>query len=82
MDVHGNWQHSDVQDLEHLLGELNENQTELSCELRKRLPQVFVPGCSVDFDTVLCWPQTPANTVALLPCFHQLNGIRYDTTSK
>lgn len=76
------WQHFDTEDIERLLGELNENQTELSCELRKRLTQDFVSGCSVDYDTVLCWPQTPTNTVAVLPCLYQLNGIRYDTTRK
>ncbi|XP_022911145.1 diuretic hormone receptor-like [Onthophagus taurus] len=36
-------------------------------------------GCEVMFDSILCWPQTPPNTTAVLPCFDQFNGIRYDS---
>jgi hypothetical protein len=35
--------------------------------------------CPYFYDTVLCWPKTPAGTLALLPCFEELNGIKYDT---
>lgn len=69
------------QDFENYLARLNENETELACELRRRLSSEQ-GGCEVNFDTVLCWPQTPSNTVAVLPCLSQLNGIQYDTTRK
>jgi hypothetical protein len=36
--------------------------------------------CPYFYDTLLCWPKTPAGTLALLPCFEELNGIKYDTT--
>jgi hypothetical protein len=37
------------------------------------------PFCPYFYDTLLCWPKTPAGTLALLPCFEELNGIKYDT---
>lgn len=70
-----------MHDFERYLGRLNENETELACELRRRL-STKNGGCEVNFDSVLCWPQTPTNTVAILPCLSQLNGIQYDTTRK
>ncbi|KAK5644232.1 hypothetical protein RI129_008077 [Pyrocoelia pectoralis] len=66
-------------DDQFLLEHLNETETELTCELRKKLEQI-TNGCGTDFDRVLCWPQTSPNTLAVLPCLSQLNGIRYDTT--
>uniref|UniRef100_A0A1B6DUU3 G-protein coupled receptors family 2 profile 2 domain-containing protein n=1 Tax=Clastoptera arizonana TaxID=38151 RepID=A0A1B6DUU3_9HEMI len=36
--------------------------------------------CPRIWDNVLCWPPTPVNTLAELPCFHELNGITYDTS--
>jgi hypothetical protein len=36
--------------------------------------------CPHSYDTLLCWPKTPAGTLAILPCFEELNGIKYDTT--
>jgi hypothetical protein len=35
--------------------------------------------CPHSYDTLLCWPRTPADTLAFLPCFEELNGIKYDT---
>lgn len=54
---------------------------DISCEIKKPL-NVPDGGCEPNFDSVLCWPHTPANTVAVLPCFSQLNGIPYDTSRK
>ncbi|XP_046390386.1 diuretic hormone receptor-like isoform X2 [Ischnura elegans] len=36
--------------------------------------------CNRSWDRLLCWPTTPASTLAVLPCFEELNGIKYDTT--
>ncbi|XP_054007275.1 diuretic hormone receptor isoform X2 [Hylaeus anthracinus] len=38
------------------------------------------PGCEVSWDSLLCWPRTPAGAVATLPCLEELNGIKYDST--
>lgn len=35
--------------------------------------------CPPSYDTLLCWPETQAGTLATLPCFEELNGIKYDT---
>lgn len=66
------------EDIVRILNRLNGSQAELACELKKTLTQPS-DGCPVDFDTVLCWPQTSPNSLAVLPCFEQLNGIKYDT---
>jgi len=36
--------------------------------------------CPYSYDTLLCWPKTPAGNLALLPCFEEFNGIKYDTS--
>ncbi|KAH0561888.1 diuretic hormone receptor-like isoform X1 [Cotesia glomerata] len=36
--------------------------------------------CPVDWDSLLCWPSTPAGTNVKLPCFDQLHGILYDSS--
>lgn len=66
---------------EELMKQLNQTHTELTCELRKNL-NTNLEGCGIDYDTVLCWPQTPPNSLSVLPCLSQLNGIRYDTSRK
>ena len=38
--------------------------------------------CNRSWDGILCWPETPAGEEAILPCFSQLNGVRYDTSRK
>ncbi|KAJ9594854.1 hypothetical protein L9F63_013842 [Diploptera punctata] len=38
--------------------------------------------CPQFWDAVLCWPKTPNGTVAILPCFEELRGIKYDTSRK
>lgn len=37
-------------------------------------------GCQVNWDTILCWPRTPPDTLAIISCFDELNGIPYDNT--
>ncbi|XP_058981787.1 diuretic hormone receptor isoform X2 [Musca domestica] len=37
-------------------------------------------SCPVSFDSVLCWPQTPSGSWAILPCFEEFKGVHYDTT--
>lgn len=38
--------------------------------------------CETQFDSILCWPRTPTNTVAVLPCLKEFQGIKYDSTRK
>ncbi|XP_046810058.1 uncharacterized protein LOC124420626 [Lucilia cuprina] len=42
-------------------------------------PANFI-SCPVSFDSVLCWPRTPAGTWAVLPCFEEFKGVHYDST--
>ncbi|XP_063858339.1 diuretic hormone receptor-like isoform X2 [Scylla paramamosain] len=35
-------------------------------------------ACSVKFDGVSCWPETPPGRVRIIPCFETFNGVRYD----
>ncbi|XP_037815371.1 diuretic hormone receptor isoform X1 [Lucilia sericata] len=42
-------------------------------------PANFI-SCPVSFDSVLCWPRTPAGTWAILPCFEEFKGVHYDST--
>lgn len=65
------------EDIARFLEQFNNTHNEVTCELKKTLTRTS-QGCPVDFDTVLCWPQTPANSHAIQPCFDQLNGIKYD----
>ncbi|KAG7188237.1 hypothetical protein KM043_016100 [Ampulex compressa] len=37
-------------------------------------------GCEVSWDSLLCWPETPAGSLAIIPCFDELNGIPYDNS--
>lgn len=59
-------------------------QREMEC-LSKELESAGSSGesgifCPYSYDTLLCWPKTPAGNLALLPCFEELNGIKYDTS--
>ncbi|KAI5713393.1 hypothetical protein M8J75_016066 [Diaphorina citri] len=36
--------------------------------------------CPRQWDQVLCWPPTKNGSLAILPCFGELNGIQYDTS--
>lgn len=38
--------------------------------------------CNSTWDGILCWPNTLAGTTSVLPCFDELNGIKYDTSRK
>ncbi|XP_069700681.1 diuretic hormone receptor [Periplaneta americana] len=75
-----------------MIRELNlkasENNTdilkELECMTRAYTAEENSDGstlyCPHFYDTLLCWPRTPAGTLALLPCFEEFNGIKYDTS--
>lgn len=38
--------------------------------------------CDTQFDSILCWPRTPTDTIAILPCLKEFQGIKYDSTRK
>ncbi|XP_035219762.1 diuretic hormone receptor-like isoform X2 [Stegodyphus dumicola] len=37
--------------------------------------------CNASWDGVSCWPTTPAGSLVSVPCFAELNGVKYDTSS-
>lgn len=57
----------------HRCHELYEQETQ-------RLEQLYsVEGfCEVFFDTLSCWPPTAPNTTAVISCFKELGGLRYN----
>ena len=38
--------------------------------------------CNSTWDGISCWPTTLAGSTSVLPCFAELNGVKYDTTRK
>ncbi|KFB44543.1 AGAP005464-PA-like protein [Anopheles sinensis] len=57
----------------------------MSLAERCRLQQQAEEGlqdvaCPSFFDKVSCWPRTPPNTTAVLPCFAELSGVPYDSS--
>ncbi|KAL1465536.1 hypothetical protein WDU94_005094 [Cyamophila willieti] len=40
-------------------------------------PPVYCPR---QWDSVLCWPPTKNGSLAIVPCFGEMNGIQYDTS--
>lgn len=39
-------------------------------------------GCNASTDTLICWPPSPAGVIVYQPCFAELRGILYDTSSE
>ncbi|GFR19262.1 g_PROTEIN_RECEP_F2_3 domain-containing protein [Trichonephila clavata] len=37
--------------------------------------------CTVNWDGVSCWPSTLAGSTSTVPCFSELNGVKYDTSN-
>ncbi|XP_033220418.1 diuretic hormone receptor-like isoform X2 [Belonocnema kinseyi] len=68
-----------VLDLLNHINQLNDSQSrqELECRM-KLLGKRPSRGCDVYWDSLLCWPHTQPGAQAILPCFEELNGIRYD----
>uniref|UniRef100_A0A1B0D5F1 G-protein coupled receptors family 2 profile 1 domain-containing protein n=3 Tax=Phlebotomus papatasi TaxID=29031 RepID=A0A1B0D5F1_PHLPP len=64
-----------------LLNSVNDS-LELKCLLQAAIETSSeeIEGCPVFFDSVLCWPRTPAATWAVQPCFAEFKGVKYDTT--
>ncbi|XP_046678521.1 diuretic hormone receptor-like [Homalodisca vitripennis] len=54
---------------------------ELECLFLSHLESTTLEAlCPRMWDGLLCWPPTPPATLARLPCFAELNGIKYDTS--
>lgn len=69
------------------LAELWNDSTPISAELDCQLQQYKSSSskeliCAPVWDSLLCWPATAAGSLSVQPCFDELNGIKYDTTSK
>ncbi|XP_077287141.1 diuretic hormone 44 receptor 2 isoform X2 [Arctopsyche grandis] len=58
---------------------LSNQSLEYNCKLRGEIakPEGF---CSAIWDQVLCWPYTPPGTTAVLKCFEELQGVKYDSS--
>ncbi|XP_058830749.1 diuretic hormone receptor-like isoform X2 [Topomyia yanbarensis] len=72
----------DVSDLsfERFEAEANESARErcfLQCQSEASLTDL---ACPTFFDKVSCWPRTPAETLAILPCFSEFQGVQYDSS--
>ncbi|XP_072156913.1 diuretic hormone receptor isoform X2 [Bemisia tabaci] len=59
-------------------------ELELECTIKAHLDKekglTSPEFCPRTWDSLLCWPPTRPGSVALQPCFSELNGIPYDTT--
>lgn len=67
-------------ELHKLLADLQQSQaTRLVCKTQETTINMDF-ACPPNFDSVLCWPHTPPDTMAILPCMDDLNGIKYDTS--
>lgn len=66
------------------INELNDSyfRKGLECLTAKHLAttKAYEDGCDVDWDSVLCWPESPPGTLVKVPCFEELHGILYDST--
>ncbi|GIY37777.1 g_PROTEIN_RECEP_F2_3 domain-containing protein [Caerostris darwini] len=51
------------------------NYTSWDEEFSSNESQLF---CTVNWDGVSCWPPTLAGSTATVPCFSELNGVKYD----
>lgn len=38
--------------------------------------------CNSTWDGISCWPTALAGSTSVLPCFAELNGVKYDTSRK
>lgn len=36
--------------------------------------------CKIMFDSISCWPRTPPDTLRIIPCFEELNGLKYNSS--
>ena len=73
-----------ARDLDSLLSRLNSSErVEFECLMQAELwaharPR-DVPTCAPSFDRISCWPGSPADQLTVIPCFAELNGVKYDT---
>ncbi|XP_046390384.1 diuretic hormone receptor-like [Ischnura elegans] len=44
------------------------------------LDEEYPVPCNRSWDKILCWPPTSGGSLAVLPCFDELNGIKYNTS--
>lgn len=66
-------------DLDLELAQSVNRSQEMACALRAAVAQPE-GSCPVYWDGILCWPQTAPGTAALLKCFEEFEGIRYDSS--
>ncbi|KAF8792293.1 Diuretic hormone receptor like protein [Argiope bruennichi] len=62
---------------EFTLTQLYCNFSSLSDDFTSNGSQLF---CTVNWDGVSCWPPALAGSTAMVPCFSELNGVKYDTS--
>ncbi|XP_044015344.1 diuretic hormone receptor-like isoform X2 [Aphidius gifuensis] len=74
----------DVNHVQDILDHINQlDDTNLSKDLqclKSKHDKIYNNACDIDWDSLSCWPQTLAGTLAKIPCFDQLYGIKYDSS--
>ncbi|GLV37492.1 Diuretic hormone 44 receptor 1 [Carabus blaptoides fortunei] len=63
-----------------LISHLNGSMSEYAKCLMDNFVPTIVGGCKSDFDGLLCWNGTEANTLSVLPCVPEIKGIKYNTS--
>lgn len=78
-----------VMDFDHVLATMNATERlEFECAIKE---QEFLASrdefsatlrCPPSFDKISCWPASIPDSLVVIPCFSEFNGVRYDTTSE
>lgn len=69
---------------EHVLQMKSEYCQKTYANLTENMISSYGDGgfCHGIFDGALCWPPTPANQTAIVKCFAEFKGLKYDDTRK
>ncbi|XP_017773642.1 PREDICTED: uncharacterized protein LOC108562530, partial [Nicrophorus vespilloides] len=68
-------------EIEEAVNKCNALYANDTLDLKKRFPDDG-DFCETVFDSISCWPPTQLNDTAVVRCFSELNGIRYNDTRK
>ncbi|XP_059084966.1 diuretic hormone receptor-like [Tigriopus californicus] len=76
-----------VMDYDQLLSKMNATERlELECAIKEqqfnasRDQYAATLRCPPSFDKISCWPASVTDSLVVIPCFSEFNGVRYDTT--
>ena len=63
-----------VEEMQCLMDKLEWEQARMRGEMER--------SCPPHFDTLSCWPSVREGVVATIPCFSELRGVAYDSSSR